>query len=278
MILLCILFNIFDFAKSVKIYDAFTFNDEWDSLEIRVRTLADIVDVFVICESSVTFSGRAKPLYLTESPNFLEEFRTKFRIVNAKLRAREPKNSWNNEYVSRNALFSGMFDVAEEDWVLISDLDEIPRPENLLRLKTNEITEKSVGFPCVLFCYNYGWKADGTFGMPVAHRISQLRRGGIQSTAWRSAAYRFPINSCWHCSYCFGRDNQSFAAAVISKLVSFAHTEFSSGKYVDPEYILKCRNTGVSFFSGDHYTKPPIIDSPPIVMQDEKFRYLRGNE
>jgi hypothetical protein len=48
--------------KRYKVFDAFTFNGEWVMLEIRVRTLDSVVDVFVICESNTTFSGRPKPL------------------------------------------------------------------------------------------------------------------------------------------------------------------------------------------------------------------------
>ncbi|MDT8871702.1 hypothetical protein RAA17_12885 [Komagataeibacter rhaeticus] len=45
---------------------AFLF-DELDILDIRLRELNDIVDYFVICESSLTFNGDPKPKLFLEN-------------------------------------------------------------------------------------------------------------------------------------------------------------------------------------------------------------------
>ena len=39
------------------IYDCFTFRDEFDMLEIRLRILDRVVDKFVICEADRTFTN-----------------------------------------------------------------------------------------------------------------------------------------------------------------------------------------------------------------------------
>ena len=51
----------------MKIYDCFNFFNELDLLEIRLNTLKDSVDYFVIVESNVTHSGQFKPLYYEEN-------------------------------------------------------------------------------------------------------------------------------------------------------------------------------------------------------------------
>ena len=43
------------------IYDCFTFRDEFDMLEIRLRILDRVVDKFVICEADRTFTNQPKP-------------------------------------------------------------------------------------------------------------------------------------------------------------------------------------------------------------------------
>ena len=50
----------------MKVIDCFPFFDEFLILDIRFRELYDVVDKFVIVESRETFTGKEKPLYLSE--------------------------------------------------------------------------------------------------------------------------------------------------------------------------------------------------------------------
>jgi hypothetical protein len=50
-----------------RIFDCFTFLNEFDLLEIRLHELAPVVDRFVIAESPVTFTGRPKPLHFLDN-------------------------------------------------------------------------------------------------------------------------------------------------------------------------------------------------------------------
>ncbi|MDM7074162.1 benzoate transporter, partial [Enterobacter asburiae] len=45
------------------IYDCFLYYDEDMLLEIRLNTLADVVDRFVIVESTHTFTGKKRQLH-----------------------------------------------------------------------------------------------------------------------------------------------------------------------------------------------------------------------
>ena len=47
--------------NGLQVYDCFLFYDEFDILEIRLNILNDVVDYFVLVESSRTFSGNKKP-------------------------------------------------------------------------------------------------------------------------------------------------------------------------------------------------------------------------
>ena len=61
----------------MKIYDCFNFFNELDLLEIRLNTLKDSVDYFVIVESNVTHSGQFKPLYYEENKERFKSFEDK---------------------------------------------------------------------------------------------------------------------------------------------------------------------------------------------------------
>ena len=55
----------------MKVYDCFLFFNELDLLEIRLNELNDVVDKFVIVESTESFSKKKKPLYFQENNNFI---------------------------------------------------------------------------------------------------------------------------------------------------------------------------------------------------------------
>ena len=59
------------------VYDSFQFFNELDILLLRMHILDDVVDKFVISESTVTFSGDAKPLYYEENKGMFKEFEHK---------------------------------------------------------------------------------------------------------------------------------------------------------------------------------------------------------
>ena len=59
------------------VYDSFQFFNELDILLLRMHILNDVVDKFVISESTVTFSGDAKPLYYEENKEMFQEFEHK---------------------------------------------------------------------------------------------------------------------------------------------------------------------------------------------------------
>ena len=51
----------------MKIIDCFTFFNELDLLEFRLKFLDPHIDHFIIAESNLTHSGKAKPFYFEEN-------------------------------------------------------------------------------------------------------------------------------------------------------------------------------------------------------------------
>ena len=56
------------------IWDCFTFFNELDILELRLRELAPVVDRFVIAEATKTFANEAKPVHFAENRARFAEF------------------------------------------------------------------------------------------------------------------------------------------------------------------------------------------------------------
>jgi beta-1,4-mannosyl-glycoprotein beta-1,4-N-acetylglucosaminyltransferase len=61
----------------MKVTDSFIFFNELDILEIRLNTLDSVVDKFILIESTVSHSGKEKPLFYQENKHKFEKFNHK---------------------------------------------------------------------------------------------------------------------------------------------------------------------------------------------------------
>ncbi|MBQ2631999.1 MAG: N-acetylglucosaminyltransferase, partial [Kiritimatiellae bacterium] len=118
------------------VYDCFTFFNELDLLEIRLNTLKGVVDRFVIAEATRTHTGKPKELIFERNRGRYAEFGDKivYVVVDNLLPEEEvAKDSYNlpwvNENRQRNALIKGLMNLDDGDVFIVSDVDEIPRPE-----------------------------------------------------------------------------------------------------------------------------------------------------
>lgn len=116
-----------------RIFDCFTFFNELDLLEIRLETLSCTVDFFVIAESPVTYRADPKPYYFLENKERFAKFLPKIRHVKVDDMPLEKgfDQNWQRETHQRAALERGLYDAAPDDLIMLSDLDEIPRPEKI---------------------------------------------------------------------------------------------------------------------------------------------------
>ena len=133
----------------MKIYDCFMFSDEEMLLDLRLNSLDKFVDRFVIAEASYFHNGEPKKL------NFNIENFSKFKdkieyiVVNkqppeisedkTKNLSEEQKiiNSIQRDNYQREQLSLGISDLNLNDWIIISDLDEIPNLQNIDFSKLN---------------------------------------------------------------------------------------------------------------------------------------------
>lgn len=109
--------------------------DEVELLELRLHTLREVVDVFVVAECKFTHAGHEKPLYISEAKlaGRFQGFDLRVHVLD-----RQPPESpdgfpyggrWPREYALRNSLADAIrYDAAPGDFVLLSDCDEIPDP------------------------------------------------------------------------------------------------------------------------------------------------------
>lgn len=292
-------------------YDCFTFFNELDLLEIRLNTLNDVVDRFVIAEATRTYRGQPKELLFEKNRGRFAAFADKidYIVVDDLLPSEEiEKNSyelaWVNENRQRNALKRGLATARQQDIVLLSDLDEIPRPDAVARLEDLLQGEtKGVRFEMAFYYYflnfkNYSspvWR-QGTFAarcsvfedahymaQPTAYRcMPESENQGATMQRLRSMPNECAtclLDAGWHFSYLGGIE------AIEKKLKSFSHSEYSS---IPRSVLEECIRRGRDPFGrGERYFADPIDETFPKYIREnqEKFaplifpvseRYLRS--
>lgn len=215
-----------------RVYDCFMFNGEWDMLELRLHTHNLAVDWFVIVESTDTFSGHPKDLFFNIKDPRIEKFSRKIRYV---LVSDMPNSGdpWKNEHHQRDAVTRALWDAQPDDLVLISDCDEIVKP-NLITQAANQTDFSVFGFQQPLYyCYfnnrMIGTDTDVDRIWAVAVRQHKLKD---HSATWYrghlgAEPYFWYANAGWHYSY-MGDTN-----FIQNKISSFSHQELNTPQLKD---------------------------------------------
>ena len=138
-----------------KVYDCFTFYNEFDLLDLRLEELYDYVDYFVIAEANKTHQGRDKTFLLEENWDRYAKYHDK--IVHIKVDDMPTNdNAWVLENYQRNALAKGYADADDNDIIIISDLDEIMRAETV-ELMREDTTHTVFICRCPLFYFKLNY-------------------------------------------------------------------------------------------------------------------------
>jgi beta-1,4-mannosyl-glycoprotein beta-1,4-N-acetylglucosaminyltransferase len=111
--------------------DVFNFSYEKDVLEIRLNTLAGVVDKFVIVESLETFAGEPKESEFLKIKNQFKDFPIEHVLVEL-----PDCFTWGREWWQGNYGYYQAKQLAGEgDWLFVGGgVDEIPNPEVLKSL------------------------------------------------------------------------------------------------------------------------------------------------
>ena len=151
----------------MKIFDCFMYFDEEVVLDVRLNTLNEFVDYFVIVESKFTHKGDPRDLKFNHKK--FGKFKNKIIYI---VYEQEPKgieivnsndseNEKSRKYIfnaiyrengQRNHIEKGLEHAKQNDIILISDVDEIP---NLLNISFDKINEKIILFKQDMFYYKF---------------------------------------------------------------------------------------------------------------------------
>lgn len=208
------------------IIDAFPFHDELDVLECRLYELYDTVDWFVAVEADVTHQDRPKPYYLTEHLDQFDAYRDKLVVVRATglPTMEQDPDPWARELAQREHIVTGLrqIGVSDDDIVMQSDVDEIPRPLNArnVRPKGNVIPFGMRGhFWAVDWLYPKTWWGTTAATVSTIAKLSPAPFGNMRILRNQLIAPAHQRDAGWHLSWLGGPDR------VLHKVESFCHPE-----------------------------------------------------
>jgi len=227
----------------MKIYDGFIFFNELDLLELRLMTLDKIVDYFVIIEANMTHTGNPKEYVLNKEHPLLKKYGDKIRYIQTTLPYKNQALA--NEVYQRNMIMEGVKDAEPDDYIMISDLDEIPHPDGIMDGINNHKWERFIMEQKLTYYYincltKLPWH--GT----VVLKKKLLRSPQITRDVDRRNPPCVIKEGGWHYSF-LGNEEQ-----IREKLEAYSEVTTNKDVFKSEEHLAKCRATGADLFNRDN--------------------------
>lgn len=275
------------------IYDCFLYYDEDILLEMRLNTLDQVVDRFVIVESLYTFTGKRRAALHFDIEKF-SRFRDKiiyvvndsvpkihqhtFRSNCSVVKAGET-DPWENESIARNCIMKGLIAAQDDDIIIVSDVDEIPRPEAIkqfshrhlcttlyqqyfnfkfnVRVLNEDGTPRLATLPKMVTCKTLR----GFFlGQPELLRNVKRRGTPIRENWFRRKwlHYRTKVikQGGWHFSWVMSDER------ISEKMSSISHTENNCAEFNNPDHIRRCVENNI-----DIWNRPRRMEIVPVTYE-----------
>lgn len=279
-----------------RIYDCFCYFNEDMLLELRFETLWQSVDYFVISEASYTHAG--KPRATEFDIGKFEKYASKIRYIRLDKRPDGLNDFWKNENFIRNNIIDGLHDAQDDDLVLISDLDEIPKPEAIEKFDAKRYLRGDFCQRYYSYYLNNFWVGDvdpsgnlqpksnvwhgskittyknfinffaGNASQVRIYKSSGILRG-IKRAWFKLFNNQLIQDGGWHFTWVFSIQD------IIKKIESTAHQEFNSHDRKDPERIVTLIRSGRDLNKPQARYQLQDIDGqfPPYLLANlEKYR------
>jgi beta-1,4-mannosyl-glycoprotein beta-1,4-N-acetylglucosaminyltransferase len=237
------------------IYDCFPFLNELELLELRLHELEAVVDRFVLVEATTTFTNERKPLHYWENRRRFARWNSRIVHVIVEDMPGGP-DPWTRDHHQRNSISRGLTGCHPDDVILISDVDEIPKSQQVLRYRDTPGVKAFQQALCYYLLNNVA--SEAWFGTRML-TYRDLQRIGSAQAVRQTEGTAVPDGG-WHFSFLGG------AGRIRRKLVAYAHQEFNTPVYLDPGRIGDHVATGADLFGRDlNYRISADLELPEFV-------------
>ena len=257
-----------------KVFDCITFFQENFITNLRFEILNEVVDYFVVCESKYDHRNNEKKLNFQLLNN---KFKSKiiYLVLDKKFKG---SNLWKNQAQQREFIFNGLSAANQNDFIMFSDPDEIPRPEKLENLDMNS---KYGIFLQNCFCYKFNifnryespWEGTRVCKFKDLKSFDYIRQNirgkNIKKPFWKfytEKDIQLIDDGGWHFNSLMKSEEISL------KLKTFAHDEFSKDEYSNIKVIKKNIFEKKDLFKRNHTYETIKLDKsfPKYVIENRK--------
>ena len=233
-----------------KVIDCIMFYNELEMLNYRIHTLKDVVDFFIIVESTHTHQGKEKKLYSNDVKDLFQAFKSQIiHIIVDDFPHKYPNidysksEQWINENYQRNCMKRGTerLYLKNTDILIVSDLDEIPDPTTIENIKNSTIQIEFNRLEMDFYFYNLNTLLLRKWTTAKVLTYQFLKTHNLSFQNIRDINNNVPIikKGGWHLTF-FG--DKYF---VKNKLESFAHHEFNNNECTNIEIIENRINNNI---------------------------------
>tara|TARA_B100000161_G_C33508923_1_gene395409 strand:- start:48 stop:833 length:786 start_codon:yes stop_codon:yes gene_type:complete len=258
----------------MNIFDCFIYNNEAMILDLRLSYLNKYVKKFIIVESKYTHQGNLKKNFLD-----LNDFKKYKDKIDYNLIDKFPENlsNWGRENYQRNFLMNSIKDLNENDYIMISDLDEIPNLRNLNSI----VKSKFTAFQQTNYSFKFNLK---NITFPIWYGTKLCKKKYLKSPQWlrdqKVKKYSFLKfykikwniiqNGGWHFSYIMNPNE------ISEKIKSFSHAEYNLDKYTNIKTIEDKLSKGLDLFNRNQsYQKVELDSSFPKSFFENKNKFVK---
>ena len=258
------------------IYDCFQYFNEDHMVDLRLNILDEYVDYFVISESTKTHQGETKKINF--DINKFSKFKKKIKFLVADYKEKiDFKNHKGGESPveqhQRNYLINGLDNALPNDYVILSDSDEIPDLNQIKYIK-----KKFVAFSQKMFMYKLNLqnlRESNWIGSKITKKkyitsMQDFRNLKFKNYPfWRLDKYNQQIiNGGWHFSFL------QTPTQILTKIRSFSHGEFNNEEINEENIKEKILNNKDIFGRDTELRKIEIDNSYPEYILKNKKKFL----
>lgn len=263
----------------MKIIDAFCFFNELDMLEMRLNILAPYVDHFIVVEADHTFSGQPKSSHFAANRDRFKPFADKLTHHIARIdtsgmdfshkpeRCDRSTDFWKIEYAQRNAIAETLKAFAPTDLAIASDVDEIPAPAAIERIRHSAWRQWLVSkIPHIFRQEEFFYSAANLRDEPCLGSIITSCDSFARYTPQRIRTKRKRLPKIAHGGYHFSYFMTP--EQVANKISSFSHQEFNNEKFNTQDRIADRMGKGQDLFDRPIASRVVTLNHfPPEVRQ-----------
>ena len=269
----------------MKIYDCFMYFDEDLLLDLRLNILNEYVDKFLIIEAEEDHQGKKRKLNF--DINNFKKFKDKINYISLNKieidNSIKLKKNWDighlRDQSMRNQIQNYLSDAQDDDWIIISDLDEIPNPNKIREFNPKK---KFAFFEQKFFYYKFNiinetqpqWYGSRICVKKYLKSPQWLRNIKIKSKKNFLKSifnnYQILTQGGWHFTYI------KKPKEIITKLNSFAHNELVKNYMLNEDYIKNKIDNHLDLFERDIVLKKVEIENNNfpkyLINNKEKFK------